>query len=120
MGKKILIVDDSEADLKHLEQIVSGASYTAITAKSGQEAIERAKSEKPSLILLDIIMQGMDGFSACREMSRDPALAGIPIVFVSSKNQKADHLWASRQGAKGLISKPYQAEEILTQLRHYA
>ena len=120
MTKKILIVDDSEVDLKHLEQIVRGAAYNTITARSGQEAIERAKSEKPSLILLDIIMQGMDGFSACREMTRDPALAGIPIVFVSSKNQKADHLWASRQGAKGLISKPYQAEEILSQLRNYA
>lgn len=120
MSKKILIVDDSEADLKHLEQIVSGADYIAITARSGQEAIERARSDKPSLILLDIIMQGMDGFSACREMTRDPALSGIPIVFVSSKNQKADHLWASRQGAKGLISKPYQDEDIINQLRNYA
>ncbi len=119
-NRKILIVDDSDTDLKYLQQIVNGAHYTTLTAKSGEEAISMAKREHPDLIFLDIIMEDMDGFSTCRQISRDPALADIPVVFVSSKNQRADHMWASKQGATGLISKPYQDDEILNQLTQYA
>ncbi|MCG8611848.1 MAG: response regulator, partial [Pseudomonadales bacterium] len=106
MTKKVLIVDDSETDLKHLESVVTSASYQTITARSGQEALDKARSEKPNLILLDIIMGEMDGFSTCREINQDPDLLNIPVVFVSSKNQKVDHIWAAKQGAKALISKP--------------
>jgi len=120
MSKKILIVDDSETDLKHLEQIVSNASYQTVIARSGEEAISKAKAEKPNMILLDIIMGEMDGFSTCREISHDPELGNIPVVFVSSKNQKVDHIWAVKQGAKALVSKPYKNEDILAQLTHYA
>ncbi len=118
--KKVLIVDDSETDLKHLQRIVQEAHYNTITARSGKEAIDKARCEKPSLILMDIIMGEMDGFSACREINKDPELKSIPVVFVSSKNQRADHLWASRQGARALISKPYRNEDILAQLQVYA
>jgi len=118
--KKVLIVDDSETDLKYLQKIVNEAHYTTVTARSGREAIEKARMEKPSLILMDIIMGDMDGFSTCREITHDPDLKSIPVVFVSSKNQRADHLWANRQGAKALISKPYRHEDILTQLQAYA
>ena len=62
-------------------------------------------------------MGDRDGFSTCREMKNDPELNGIPVVFVSSKNQRADHMWASRQGARGLISKPYDEAQIIEQLR---
>ncbi|ABC32478.1 Response regulator containing a CheY-like receiver domain and a GGDEF domain [Hahella chejuensis KCTC 2396] len=120
MNKKVLIVDDSETDLKHLEQIVSGAAYQTVTARSGEEAISKARKEKPSLILMDIIMGDMDGFSTCREIAQDPELSKIPVVFVSSKNQKVDHIWAAKQGAKALVSKPYKNEEILSQLHSYA
>jgi twitching motility two-component system response regulator PilH len=119
-NRKVLIVDDSNTDLKYLEQIINGAHYTTLTAKSGEEAISMAKSEHPDMIFLDIIMQDMDGFSTCRQITRDPGLSDIPVVFVSSKNQRADHMWASKQGAKALISKPYNDDEILNQLIQYA
>jgi len=117
---KILIVDDSQADLKNLERIVAAENYQIVKASSGTEAIVKAKLEKPDLILMDIIMEDMDGFNACRELSKDPALADIPVVFVSSKNQKADHMWAVKQGAKGLISKPYEDDQIIEQIKKYA
>ena len=120
MSKKILIVDDSETDLTHLQAIVAEAKYQTVLARSGEEAVNKARLEKPNMILLDIIMGEMDGFSACREISNSPETAGIPIVFVSSKNQKVDHIWAVKQGAKALISKPYQQEEILSQLQSHA
>ncbi len=120
MKKKILIVDDSEADLVHLENIVNDAQYQVVKARSGEEALSKAKAEKPNMILLDIIMGEMDGFSTCREMHNDPAIADIPVVFVSSKNQKVDHIWAAKQGAKALVSKPYERDDILEQLQSYA
>ncbi len=117
MNNKILIVDDSETDLKYLQKIVDGEHFVTVTARSGEEAISKARSERPSLIFMDIIMGDRDGFSTCREMKKDPELNAIPVVFVSSKNQRADHMWASRQGARGLISKPYNDAQIIEQLR---
>lgn len=117
---KVLIVDDSNPDLEFLKAIVNKANYQVIAASSGQEAIELAKKEKPSLILLDIVMEDMDGYRACREISRDPETANIPVIFVSSKNQKADQMWAVKQGGKALISKPYTEDQIIEQLQTYA
>jgi twitching motility two-component system response regulator PilH len=62
----------------------------------------------------------MDGFEACRQLQANADTKAIPVVFVSSKNQKADHLWAKMQGAKSLIGKPYEASQILETLRTYA
>jgi twitching motility two-component system response regulator PilH len=120
MSNKVLIVDDNPAELKNLERIVSAQNLQFVKASSGAEAIEKARAEQPSLILMDIIMDGMDGFNTCRELSKDSSLSGIPIVFVSSKNQKADHMWAAKQGAKALISKPYEDTAIIDQLQAYA
>lgn len=114
---KILVVDDSPVELTHLKQIISDAGFVALTASNGQEAIERARSEQPQLILMDIVMPVMDGYQACRTLCTDPATKHIPIYFVSSKNQKADHLWAKMQGAKALISKPATREQVLDIIR---
>lgn len=120
MAKKILVVDDTAAHLQQLSEIVSNAGYQVITASSGKEAVEKAKSEKPDMVLLDIVMDDLDGYGACREIVRAEETAGTPVVFVSTKNQRADHLWAEKQGAKALVSKPVDEAEILKQLQLYA
>ena len=114
--KKVLIVDDSPTDLMNLKSIVEGKGYQAVTASSGSEAIERAKQESPDLIFMDIIMDNMDGYSACREIKSDAQTNNIPVVFVSSKNQRADAMWATRQGGRTLVTKPYTEEQIIDQL----
>ena len=76
-----------------------------------------AKAEKPNIIFLDIIMPAMDGFATCRALANDNETKQIPIIFVTSKNQKADRLWAQMQGAKGFITKPYSADDIIDQLK---
>lgn len=119
-SKRILIVDDNEADRINLQQIVAAAKHQTFLASNGAEALAAARKEKPHMVLMDIIMADMDGFRACREMHNDPALAGIPVVFVSSKNQRADHMWAAKQGAKALVSKPYQSQQIVEQIERYA
>ena len=116
MGRKVLIVDDAQVDRSNLEKIVSEAGHQALLAESGVQAIERAKRDKPDLILMDVNMPEMDGFAATRKLKADDATKGIPIVFVTGKNQKADLAWGQMLGAKGYITKPYSREQILAQL----
>jgi twitching motility two-component system response regulator PilH len=117
MSRKVLIVDDSQVDRSNLERIVADAGYLTLLAESGTQAIERAKSDRPDLILMDVNMPGMDGFAATRKLKADDATKAIPIVFVSGKNQKADMAWGQMLGAKSYIAKPYSREQILEQLK---
>lgn len=114
---KVLVCDDSATDLTNIKNIVEGAGCLTVTASSGLEALNRAKVEQPDMIFLDIIMPEMDGFEACRKLREDPATKDIPVIFVTSKHQKADRLWAQMQGAKDFISKPYSAEQIIDKLQ---
>lgn len=114
---KVLVVDDSSADLMHLTSIIEQAGYSTVTARSGREAVELARQQMPDVIFLDVIMQEMDGFEACRRLAKDGDTKGIPVVLVTSKNQKADRVWAEMQGARGFISKPYTQDAIIRQLQ---
>ncbi len=116
---KVMCVDDSSTDLANIQGIVKGAGYSVITASSGSEAIFKAKSEKPDLIFMDVVMDGTDGFEACREITNSPDTKHIPVVFTTSKNQKADKVWAELQGGKALVGKPYTTEEIISQLEAF-
>ena len=115
--KKVLVCDDSVTDLTNIKNIVEGAGYLTVAASSAAEALKRAKSESPDLIFLDIIMPEMDGYEACRKLRDDPATKDIPVIFVTSKSQKADRVWAQMQGARDFISKPYTADQIIEKLR---
>jgi len=117
MIRKVLIVDDTQADRISLERIVSGAGLQAVLAVSGAQAIEYAKRDKPDLILMDVNMPEIDGFAATRMLKADDATRHIPVVFVSSKNQKADEAWGQILGARGYVTKPYTREQILAQLQ---
>jgi len=118
-AKKILVVDDTAAHLQQMKEIVSAAGYQVITATSGREAVERTRSDKPNMVFMDIVMDDLDGYGACREITRDEGTRDIPVVFVSTKNQRADKIWAEKQGAKALISKPVDSTEIINNLNMY-
>ncbi len=116
MSRRVLIVDDALADRSNLERIVSAAGHVALLAESGAQAVERAKRDKPDLILMDVNMPDMDGFAATRKIKADAETKHIPVVFVTGKNQKADMAWGQMLGAKGYVTKPYSPEQILAQL----
>ena len=118
-AKKVLVVDDTAAHLQQIKEIVADAGYHVITATSGREAVERARSDLPDMIFLDIVMDDLDGYGACREITRDQATSEIPVVFVSTKNQRADRIWAAKQGARALISKPIEQATIVDSLHKY-
>ncbi|MCK5876296.1 MAG: response regulator [Candidatus Marithrix sp.] len=116
---KILVVDDSTIDRMNIQNIITDAGYEVVIASSGHEAIEKAESEKPDLIFMDIVMPETDGYQACREITHHDATKDIPIIFVSSKGQKADRLWAQMQGGKGLVQKPYSPDQIIEQINKF-
>ncbi|OFZ67714.1 MAG: two-component system response regulator [Betaproteobacteria bacterium RBG_16_56_24] len=116
---KVLCVDDAAADLSLIQKIVSSANLNVVSATNGRDAIQRAKIEKPDLIFLDILMPDMDGFAVMRELQKDPATKDIPVVFISSKSQKSDQMWAKMQGGKGLLPKPVNPEVVLDEIKKY-
>jgi twitching motility two-component system response regulator PilH len=117
--KKVLVVDDSTADLVNLQEIIADAGYLVMTATSGHEAIKKPLAESPDIIFMDIVMDSMDGYQACRELNQSTKTKDIPVAFVISKNQKADCMCAEMQGGKALVSKPYTADQILEQISHF-
>jgi twitching motility two-component system response regulator PilH len=117
--EKILVVDDSTTDRVNLQNILSDAGYTVITAGSGAEALEKADGEKPDLIFMDVVMPQMDGYQACREITHNESTRDIPVIFVISKGQKADHMWAQTPNGPDPIKKPYIPEQIIEILNQF-
>jgi twitching motility two-component system response regulator PilH len=114
--KKVLVVDDSATDREHLQNVLEKQNITVLSASTGQDALKMASAERPDIIFLDIIMSGMDGYAVCRSLREDENTKGIPIIFVSSKKNRADIMWANEQGGSGYIVKPYAPEEVRKQL----
>lgn len=111
---KVLIVDDSPAQLYSLRQLVEQAGHQAVTAESGEQALQVAASEHPAVILMDIIMPGMNGYQTTRRLSRIAATRHIPVIFVSRRDGEADRQWGLRQGAREYVTKPVDPRRLLT------
>jgi twitching motility two-component system response regulator PilH len=111
--KTILIVDDTKTDRELMAKVVGGAGYAVHFGTDGDEALARALEVKPDLILLDIVMERVDGFKACRMLKQDPATKHIPVVFVSTKEGESDKFWGKRQGADDHVGKPFTPESLL-------
>lgn len=104
--KKILIVDDSPTDRQFLMEVLSKLGYQCVLAASGDEGVQKAKSEIPDLILMDVVMPGTSGFQAMRTITRDVTTQHIPVFICSSKSQESDRIWGMRQGARDYLIKP--------------
>ena len=116
MPRRILIVDDAVVDRQNLERILCAEGHSVMLAESGEQAILRARSDQPDLILMDVNMPELDGFAATRRLKADAATRDIPVVFVTGKNQKADIAWGRMLGARGYVGKPYTREQLLEQI----
>ena len=114
--RKILIVDDSPTERHVLNDMLTKAGYEVVTSDNGEDAILKAKSQKPDLILMDVVMPGLNGFQATRAISRDPETRAIPIILCTSKSQETDKIWGMRQGARDYIVKPVNRDELLEKI----
>ena len=109
---RILIVDDSPSQLMGIRRIVEKLGHEAITAEDGAEGVDKARSEQPDLVLMDVVMPNLNGFQATRAITRDPATRHIPVIMVTTKDQETDRVWGMRQGARAYLSKPFSESEL--------
>ena len=114
--KKVLVVDDSPTERHVLVELLTRNGYQVITAESGEEGIEKAKSELPDLVLMDVVMPGLNGYQATRTLTRDETTKHIPIIVCTSKGQDNDKIWGLRQGALDYLVKPVNGEELLSKI----
>ncbi len=111
---KVLIVDDSAAEIFQFKDMLEKMGHEVITADNGREGVAMANAEQPDLVLMDIVMPDMNGFHATRLISRGLGTRHIPVIIVSSKNQETDKVWGERQGAKAYITKPVDQRELIS------
>ena len=117
MADKILLVDDDEFVLEPLLSMLAQEGFAVRSASNGRRALELAKSEKPDLIILDLVMPGMSGYEICKALKSDPATQAIPILFVSGHGEVDDRLKGLELGAEDYIAKPFNFRELLTRLK---
>jgi len=114
--KSILVIDDSPTERHVLVDLLTRNGYQVITAENGEDGIEKAKSELPDLILMDVVMPGLNGYQATRTLTRDEKTKHIPVIVCTSKNQETDKIWGLRQGAQDYMTKPINSEELLAKI----
>jgi diguanylate cyclase (GGDEF)-like protein len=112
----ILVVDDHPVNTELLEAILEGV-YRITIASSGEQALELLNREKIDLILLDIMMPGMDGYEACKQIKGDPGLADIPVIFVTAMTEVEDETLGFELGAVDYIAKPVSPPIVLARVR---
>ena len=112
MGKKKILVTDDEENIRLLVSNMLGKHYIVIGASDGKEAVDMAHSQKPDLILMDIMMPRMDGYTACSTIKKDPATKAIPIVMISAIGHELNVKLGQEIGANGYITKPFQLQDL--------
>ncbi|BBH43938.1 twitching motility response regulator PilH [Pseudomonas sp. KU43P] len=113
---RILIVDDSPTEMHKLTAWLEKHQHQVLKASNGADAVALARQEKPDAVLMDIVMPGMNGFQATRQLSKDPETSSIPVLIVTTKDQETDRIWAQRQGARGFVTKPVEEDALIAKL----
>lgn len=113
---KVLIVDDSPTETYKLTTILEKSGHSVISAVNGEEGVKTAKQELPDIVLMDIVMPGLNGFQATRQLSKAKETQHIPVIIVTTKDQETDRVWGMRQGAKAYLTKPIDEKNLLATL----
>jgi DNA-binding response OmpR family regulator len=117
--KKILIVDDSQAELTLMKAVLEKAGYWSVSISDPMRLEQIIQAERPSLILMDVVMPARNGFQACRELKGQAEYAHIPVVLVTSKSSASDKFWGQQQGADGYVVKPFTPEQLLAAVQRF-
>jgi twitching motility two-component system response regulator PilH len=118
--KKVLIVDDSPAQVKLIQTLLEPEGYSPVGVNDPKRVEEAIAMERPSVILLDVVMPERNGFQVCRELKNSSEHKAIPVIMVTSKDSPSDKYWGEQQGADGYITKPFTREELLRAVRRFA
>jgi twitching motility two-component system response regulator PilH len=114
---RILVVDDSPTETFRFREILQRHGHEVIEASNGADGVAVARAEIPDLILMDVVMPGMNGFQATRQITRGTETAHIPVVIVSTKDQETDRVWGRRQGARDYLTKPIDEAALMQVIR---
>jgi two-component system cell cycle response regulator len=117
MSARILVVDDIESNVRLLEAKLTAEYYEVLTAYDGPTALAMAASERPDIVLLDVMMPGMDGFSVCRRLKDDPDTRHVPVVLVTALDGRADRVAGLEAGADDFLSKPIDDLMLFARVR---
>ncbi len=115
--KKILVVEDETDILDLIDYKLSQEGFQVLRATEGELGLEKARSQDPDLILLDIMLPGIDGLEICRRLKRDPLTETIPIIFVSAKGEESDVVSGLELGADDYLVKPFSPRELVARSR---
>jgi DNA-binding response OmpR family regulator len=117
MTTNILIIEDDKIVSKTIERCLRGNEYRVRVAESGVEGLQAARRDIPDLVILDVIMPGMDGYTVCTEMRQDMLLAEVPVLFLTAKAKDEDKIMGLSAGADDYLTKPFNVDELLLRLR---
>jgi Response regulators consisting of a CheY-like receiver domain and a winged-helix DNA-binding domain len=113
---RILLIEDSPTDRAVFTQWLERAGHEVLATDNAEDGLQIARTEAPSLVLMDVVLPGMSGFQATRAMSRDDTTRNIPVLIVSTKSMETDKAWGMRQGAADYIVKPPREDELIARI----
>lgn len=113
----LLVIEDDEIVARTIERSLRGHEFRVTIANSGVEGLKVARRQPTDLVLLDVIMPGMDGYTVCREMRADPLLAEVPILFLTAKAKDEDKISGFLAGADDYLCKPFNVDELILRIR---
>ena len=116
---RILIVDDSPTETFRFREILTKHGFEVIEASNGADGVTMAQAEQPDLVLMDVVMPGVNGFQATREISRGENTKHIPVVIESTKDQATDRVWGKRQGARDYLTKPIEESQLIDVIKQH-
>ncbi len=118
-NETIMVVEDSPTYLRQISDLLQDRGYHTITAIDGEDAMEKAIQNDPTLIVLDVILPKKNGFQVCRQLKTSPATQNIKILMLSSKSQDSDRFWGLKQGADESMTKPFDENEFVTSVTKF-
>lgn len=115
---RVLIVDDSPTEMFKLKSILEKHGHQVIEATNGMDGVNVAQKELPDLVLMDVVMPGLNGFQATRQLTKNSSTAHIPVIIVTTKDQETDRVWGQRQGATAYLTKPVEENTLINTIKN--
>jgi DNA-binding response OmpR family regulator len=115
-GTRVLIIDDSATIVALLRRMLRQNELATLEAGDAESGIELARAERPDLIFLDIVLPGMNGFAALRNLRKEPATRDIPVIMISGNEQATEQFYAHRIGADDFMKKPFSRAEVFARI----
>jgi len=117
LKRRILVIEDEKEMLEAVRLRLEANSYEVISASDGAEGLSQARSEKPDLIVMDIMLPKMDGFTVCRMLKFDENYKNTPIIMLTARTQEMDVARGKEMGADAYLTKPFKSEELLAKIK---